>query len=299
MARDPNRDKAKEIWHEHQGKITNRRIAELLEVNEKKVAVWKQRDKWNVVQQDAENVVQQPETDVVQRKKIGAPKGNKNAVGNKGGAPPGNKRAVGNKGGHGGPPGNKKAVRTGEFETIWLDALDEDEQELLEAIDTDPVSQADETIALLALRERRMLKRIQQLKSGLTEKQRNILRELRTVKEAKPVTDPKTNKQTTVVTEVEKMVVARIETTTFRVLEDILRIEDALTRVQGQKLKAIELKNRLVDEEKAARIEKLRAEIELLNRGNDTDDETEGDSLDSLTKAIEDSMKLLQSRRDS
>ncbi|WP_246020980.1 phage terminase small subunit-related protein [Paenibacillus lentus] len=59
-ARDPNRDHAKEIWLEHGGDITNRRIAEMLGVDEKKIAVWKQRDKWNVVQQ-----------------KRGAPKGNK------------------------------------------------------------------------------------------------------------------------------------------------------------------------------------------------------------------------------
>ena len=117
-ARDPNRDRAKEIWTEHGGNITNRLIAEQLGVDEKKIAVWKQRYKWNDVQQTSESVVQQ--------KKKGAPKGNKNALGNRGGAPPGNKRATGNKGGDGGPLGNKKAVSTGEFETIWMDALEED-----------------------------------------------------------------------------------------------------------------------------------------------------------------------------
>lgn len=58
-AREPNRDKAKEIWLEHNGEITNRRIAEMLQVDEKKIAVWKQRDKWNVVQQSETKVVQQ------------------------------------------------------------------------------------------------------------------------------------------------------------------------------------------------------------------------------------------------
>ncbi|EHB50106.1 phage terminase small subunit [Paenibacillus lactis] len=89
-ARDPNRDRAKEIWLEHGGDITNRQIAEMLDVNEKKVAVWKQRDGWNVVQQTEENVVQQKKNP-----KGGAPPGNKNAVGNKGGAAPkGNSNAV-------------------------------------------------------------------------------------------------------------------------------------------------------------------------------------------------------------
>lgn len=82
-ARDPNRDRAYEIWRNHDGNITNRQIAEKLNVNEKVVAVWKQRDKWNVVQQSDSNVVQQ-----TKKNKGGAPKGNQNAKGNRGGAPP-------------------------------------------------------------------------------------------------------------------------------------------------------------------------------------------------------------------
>lgn len=87
--RDPNRDRAFQIWREHGGNITNRQIAEMLGVNEKVVAVWKQRDKWNVVQQTETNDVQQS-----QKRKRGAPKGNKNAVGNRGGGPLRNAKAV-------------------------------------------------------------------------------------------------------------------------------------------------------------------------------------------------------------
>jgi len=65
------------MWKEHNGDITNRAIAEQLDVDEKKVAVWKQRDKWNVVQQTDNNVVQQ-------KRSKGAPIGNSNAKGNKG-----------------------------------------------------------------------------------------------------------------------------------------------------------------------------------------------------------------------
>lgn len=66
----------------------------MLGVSEKVVAVWKQRDKWqNVVQQSTyennANDVQQS-----QKRRRGAPKGNKNAVGNRGGGPPGNSKAV-------------------------------------------------------------------------------------------------------------------------------------------------------------------------------------------------------------
>ncbi|PEL12679.1 phage terminase small subunit [Bacillus sp. AFS017336] len=97
MAREknPNREKAFNIFRSHNGNITNREIAKQIGEDEKKVAVWKQRDKWNVVQQTENNVVQQT------KRPRGAPKGSKNALGNKGG--------------HGGPVGNNKAVKHGFF----------------------------------------------------------------------------------------------------------------------------------------------------------------------------------------
>lgn len=109
--RDPNRDRAYEIWREHGGNITNRQIAEILGVNEKVVAVWKQRDKWNVVQQSETNVVQQ-----TKKRRPGAPKGNKNALGNRGG----------------GPPRNDKAVKHGFFRKYFP----EDAAEIMEQIET-------------------------------------------------------------------------------------------------------------------------------------------------------------------
>lgn len=62
-ARDPNRDKAHEMYEQHSGNITNREIANNLGVDEKVIAVWKQRDNWlkknNVVQRSKSKVVQQ------------------------------------------------------------------------------------------------------------------------------------------------------------------------------------------------------------------------------------------------
>lgn len=265
MARDPNRDKAYEIWLEYGGKITNRRIADLLGIDEKKLAVWRQRDKWSVVQQPLESVVQQNEGDVVQQKKRkGPPRGNKNAVGNKGGAPRGNQNAKGNRGGNGGPPGNKKAVTTGEHESIWFDTLDEDEQELLCEIDKDPAVLAAESIALLSIRERRMLKRIQKLTAGLTETQRRELQQLRTVKEAIPVYDERAGKMKTVVSTRDELVVAEIEEKTVSAVELILQTEEGLTRVQAQKLKAIKLLYEISSPEQQARVDKLRGEARKL-----------------------------------
>lgn len=86
--RSPNRDKAFEIYKEHNGSITNREIAGIIGEDEKKVAVWKQRDKWN----NNLNVVQQKNECCTTNKKGGQPN-NKNAVGNSGGAPKENKNA--------------------------------------------------------------------------------------------------------------------------------------------------------------------------------------------------------------
>lgn len=251
--RNPNRDKAKEIWLEHGGNITNRQIAEMLGENEKVVAVWKQRDKWNVVQQSETKVVQQ-----TKRRKGGAPKGNKNALGNSGGP--------------GGPSRNKKAVSTGEYETIWLDTLEEDEKVLFHQIETDPVKQLEQDIKLLDIRVRRMMQRISKLKDGLTDKQRRVLQERITKKDVIQVSDEKTGQSRTVPISRDELAVTQIEETEYRAIEDILKLEDALTRVQKEKLKAIELKHKLLVE-------------------SDPEDE-EGDGLESLAKAIDESKKL-------
>ena len=79
--RSPERDAAKKIFIEKGGDITNREIAKILDINEKTISVWKSRDEWN-------NEVQQKPGNrrtTKKKKKRGAPKGNKNATGNKSG----------------------------------------------------------------------------------------------------------------------------------------------------------------------------------------------------------------------
>ncbi|QHZ52170.1 phage terminase small subunit [Paenibacillus larvae] len=88
-ARSPNRERALEIWLKHSGEISNRKLAEMLGEKEKTISNWKSRDKWNVVLQTGERSTTKKES-----KTPGAPKGNKNAVGNEGGAPKRNTNAV-------------------------------------------------------------------------------------------------------------------------------------------------------------------------------------------------------------
>ncbi len=80
-ARDPNRDKAFEIYKEHNGDITNRAIAEMLGVPEKTIGSWKSKskDNWN---EKLNGVLQTDERSTPN--KAGAPKGNNNAKGNRG-----------------------------------------------------------------------------------------------------------------------------------------------------------------------------------------------------------------------
>lgn len=68
-AKSPNREKAFEIFREHNGNISSKEIADLLGEKVNNINSWRVKDKWN-------------------NNKGGAPKGNKNAVGNSGGAAP-------------------------------------------------------------------------------------------------------------------------------------------------------------------------------------------------------------------
>lgn len=87
-ARDPNRNRAFEIYKEHNGNIQNREISKILAVPEKTISGWKCKDKWN----QKLNGVLQKDTEYSKRKKGGQP-GNKNAEGHGGTGPPGNKNA--------------------------------------------------------------------------------------------------------------------------------------------------------------------------------------------------------------
>ena len=70
--RNPNRDKAFKLYKKYFTKISCKEIASILGENERNITYWKYKDKWKEKYNP----------------KGGAPKGNKNAVGNKGGGAP-------------------------------------------------------------------------------------------------------------------------------------------------------------------------------------------------------------------
>ena len=87
-ARDPNRDKAFEIYSENNGNIELIEIAERLGVSAGTVRGWKSKDKW---EPKIKGTLQKKNTER-SKKPRGAPKGSKNALGH--GAPRGNTNAL-------------------------------------------------------------------------------------------------------------------------------------------------------------------------------------------------------------
>lgn len=137
------------------------------------------------------------------------------------GAPKGNKNAVGNKGGKGAPIGNKFALKTGEHATIWLNTLTDEEVELSQQVDFTPLKQIDEEILLLTIRERRMLQNISDLKSQ------------------KELAESEIHFKGDRITKQVKY--------TKLLIDKLVAAEDALTRVQEKKIRAVETKQKLLD----------------------------------------------------
>jgi len=122
----------------------------------------------------------------------------------------------------GAPKKNKNAVTTGEHETIWLDTLDVDEQLKVSLLKLEVMLQVDDAIRLVSIREYRMMKRIQHLRADEYD--------LVTTQEA--------------IRSSSKEGMSR-ENIKHPVLEQIQAIEEALTRVQKEKIKLLELKYKL------------------------------------------------------
>jgi uncharacterized protein YjcR len=109
-ARDPNRDKAFEIYSENNGNIELIEIAERLGVSAGTVRGWKSKDKW---EPKIKGTFQKKNKER-SKKPRGAPKGSKNALG------------------HGAPKGNTNAVKHGLFAKYLPQEVYEIAQELSE-----------------------------------------------------------------------------------------------------------------------------------------------------------------------
>ncbi|EMF0128776.1 helix-turn-helix domain-containing protein, partial [Enterococcus hirae] len=163
----------------------------------------------------------------VQPNNRGAPKGNQNAIGNKG-----NSRAS--------PPvGNKNALKTGEYETIFFETLSDEEKDIYSSLNDDPSLVLSEEIRLLKIRQLRMMKRIQQAEAGLNDEEIERLQQLRKIKTPIEKDGRKLEIKRDVMQDVQ------VSRKTHRKIDDILSIEDSLTRISNQLAKAIKQMNEL------------------------------------------------------
>lgn len=111
--RDPRRDEAFIQWKESNGAKLLKDIANDLDCQPSQIRKWKSQDKW---EEKLKGNVTNSKRSVTNR--VGAPKGNKNAVGNRGGSA---------------PRGNSNAVTHGFFRTIFPD--DDETHSIIESID--------------------------------------------------------------------------------------------------------------------------------------------------------------------
>ncbi|EGP5171658.1 small subunit of terminase [Enterococcus faecium] len=254
--RDPRRDEAKRIWLESNGEKQLKEIASELNVSDSQVRKWKSQDKWSA---ELKSNVTNGKSNVTNQG--GAPIGNQNAKGNKG-----NSRAS--------PPvGNKNALKTGEYETIFFETLSDEEKDIYSSLNDDPSFVLSEEIRLLKIRQFRMMKRIQQAEAGLNDEEVERLQQLRKIKT--PI--EKNGKKLEIKREVMQDV--QISRKTHRKIDDILSIEDSLTRISNQLAKAIKQMNELYMNEYRtdlikAQTDKIQAETNEIG-GNNSGEEIE------------------------
>lgn len=270
--RDPRRDEAKKIWLESNGEKQLKEIASELNVSDSQVRKWKSQDKWSA---ELKSNVTNGKSNVTNQG--GAPIGNQNAKGNKG-----NSRASP-------PKRNKNALKTGEYETIFFDTLSDDEKDIYSSLDDDPSFVLSEEIRLLKIRQLRMMKRIKEAESGLNDEEVDRLQQMRKIKTPIEKDDKKLEIKREVMQDVQ------VSRKTYRKIDDILSIEDALTRISNQLTKAIKQLNALATEESRNKVynnqaNKLEVEIDMLKLKadllrNDSEKSTE-EKLDELLEKI-------------
>ncbi|TKN14882.1 small subunit of terminase [Enterococcus sp. VV15] len=264
--RDPRRDEAKRIWMESNGEKQLKDIADELNISDSQVRKWKSIDKWSAELKG--NVT------------IG-----KSNVTNQGGAPIGNQNAIGNKGNsRASPPvGNKNALKTGEYETIFYETLSDEEKDIYSSLNDDPSFVLSEEIRLLKIRQFRMMKRIQQAEAGLNDEEVERLQQLRKIKT--PI--EKNGKKL----EIKREVMQDVQVTrkTYRKIDNILSLEEALTRISNNLTKTIKLFNELelqAERTKIASIQvrKLSAETKIVE--NTADKLTASGKVNELLRSL-------------
>lgn len=228
-------------------------IASQLNLPEGTVRRWKSTHRWDNERSDKKS-------ERSDKKKRGGQPGNQNATG---------------------PPGNKNAVKTGEFEALFFDCLEPDEQKLIQTVRPDKEQLLLQEIQLLTVRERRMLKRIESLKLLEQSSNPEEVQEDDELEKAPPrmsVTKYKSGME-------------KGKPTLLREYEGILgqiqSIEDALTRVQARRQRAIEALHKFGYDDAHLELETMKFELELLKQDGQNEDDTDDGFLEAMNASAE------------
>ena len=252
MARAPDKriEQAKTMYLKG---MTLVEIASQLNLPEGTVRRWKSTHRWDNERSDKKS-------ERSDKKKRGGQPGNQNATG---------------------PPGNKNAVKTGEFETLFFDCLEPDEQKLIQTVRPDKEQLLLQEIQLLTVRERRMLKRIESMKLLEQSSNQEEVQEDDELEKAPPgmsVTKYKSGME-------------KGKPTLLREYEGILgqiqSIEDALTRVQARRQRAIEALHKFGYDDAHLELETMKFELELLKQDGQNEDDTDDGFLEAMNASAE------------
>lgn len=213
-------------------------IAQLLDIPEGTIRSWKNRYKWN-------RNVSNKKRNVAKRR--GGQPGNRNAAGSRGGAA---------------PLKNKNAVTTGEFETLFFDCLNDEEKRLVDLMPNDKHTLLFQEIQLLTVRERRMLKRIEDIKESVAYLENGEPAEGMTLVSRK--------------SGIEKDKGTDLKEYQGK-LGQIQSIEEALTRVQARKQRAIESLHKFGFDDERIELERKRFEMAARAAGEAEDEEAPDD----------------------
>lgn len=232
--RNPDRDKAMKIWLKSKGDKPLVDIAKQLEVSASTIRKWKSQDKWADKLKGSAPI-----------SKRSAPfdslKDNKNAAGNSGGSA---------------PPGNKNALTTGQYETIMLDQLSDDERAIFEGVTDDPLVTINTEIRQLKVRQYRITKRISKVAHGMDDIEVQTYNKIK--QKRRSFKDDNGNRM---VTKVNEVTPTGSMTQSYRKFDDLLKLEDALTAVGNSLLKAIKDKAKILNIPYDQELQQVRTEM--------------------------------------
>lgn len=243
-ARNPNRDKAFQIYLAAAGKIDLIEIASQLDISAGTIRGWKSKDKW---EEQLNGTLQTKVTERFKRSK---------------GGQPGNQNAKGSKGGSGAAPyRNKNAEKHGIYSKIYWDALDNKEFDLINNMEDTEEQQLIMQLQMFSIREHRLMKSIKKYRELETENHGLLVKAVSKTKKIEDQVDEKGGSRD--FGKYKKTTETSV-TNTEAVINSIMLLEAELTKVQKAKTKAIETLSKI-------RFEKVRLESESTE--NDTVDD--------------------------